>query len=316
MSVLAAGGGEELGDGAADGAGGEPGAVLGAGRVGAELGAAAEHVLGGLLDVPCGALRGDADLLQFDPHRPAAERGEGGLCVAVGQRPDGGEGVQGPVEEGRERRVRGLDGFRGRLGLRAVGDLAALGAQFRDALFEQVEELLHGDGPGGELKEGEHLGHRGDDLGDGGRFPVRGFGVGQRPGVEEGDPAAQDGAVVAAPRAQPPAGAGAVAVHLDEAGQPGGVPVSADLNRGQPEFGGGPFGGRVGERALAVGSRVVAPGTECGVGPAGDAGRVGQAGACHAGEFRGRRCALRRSRCGARCAALGHRSGSGREAAG
>ena len=33
QGVLAAGGVEEFGDGAADGAGGEPGAVLGAGRV-------------------------------------------------------------------------------------------------------------------------------------------------------------------------------------------------------------------------------------------------------------------------------------------
>lgn len=98
--VLAAGGVDELGDGAADGAGGEPGTVLGAGRVRAELGAASEHVLGGDLDVPGGALRGDADLLQLDPDRPAAERGEGGLGVAVGEGADGGEGPQGPVEQG------------------------------------------------------------------------------------------------------------------------------------------------------------------------------------------------------------------------
>ena len=101
QGVLAAGDVEELGDGAADGAGGEPGAVLGAGRAGGEPGAAAEHVLGGLLDVPGGALRGDADLLQLDPDRPVAERGEGGLAVAAGEGADGGEGLQGPVEEGR-----------------------------------------------------------------------------------------------------------------------------------------------------------------------------------------------------------------------
>ena len=49
--------------------------------------------------LPGGALRGDADLLQLDPHRPAAERGEGGLAVAEVSGADGGEGVQGPVEE-------------------------------------------------------------------------------------------------------------------------------------------------------------------------------------------------------------------------
>lgn len=201
--VLAAGGRQEFGDGAADGAGGEPRAVLGAGRVRAQLGTATEHVRGGLLDVPCGALRRDADLLQLDPDRPAAERGEGGLSVGAGERSHGGEGVQGPVEERGERgvRVRGRGGLRGGLRLGAVGDLAALGAQLRDPLFEEVEELLHGDGPGGELKEGEHLGHRGDDLGDGGRLTVRGLRMGERPGVEEGDPAAQDGAVVAVPGA-------------------------------------------------------------------------------------------------------------------
>ncbi len=113
----------------------------------------------------------------------------------------------------------------------------------------------HGDGPRGQLEEGEHLGHRGDDLGDGGGLVVRGLGVGDRPGVEEGDPAAQYGAVVTVPGAQAPAGARDVAVHLDEAGEPGGVPVVADLIRGQPQFGGGPFGGRVGQGAPAVGRR-------------------------------------------------------------
>lgn len=100
QGVLAAGGAEQFGDGAADGAGGEPGPVLGAGGVGAEPAAAAEHALGRLLDVAGGALRGDADLLQLDPDRPAAERGERGLPVAAGEGADGGEGVQGPVEEG------------------------------------------------------------------------------------------------------------------------------------------------------------------------------------------------------------------------
>ncbi len=84
-----------------------------------------------------------------------------------------------------------------------------------------------------------------------------GFGVRERPGVEEGDPAAQYGTVVAVPGAQPPAGAGGVAVHLDESGEAGGVPVGADLSRGQAQFPGRPFGGRVGEGALAVGARAV-----------------------------------------------------------
>ena len=92
-------------------------------------------------------------------------------------------------------------------GLGAVRDLAALGAQFGDALLQEVQELGHRHGPGGELEEGEHLRHGRDDLGDGGGRVVDGLRVGERPGVEEGDPAAQYGAVVAVPGAQPPAGA-------------------------------------------------------------------------------------------------------------
>ncbi len=77
--------------------------------------------------------------------------------------------MQGPVEEGVERGVGGRwlrdgrDGF----GLGAVGDLAALGAEFGDPLAEEVEELFDGDGPGGQLEEGEHLRHGRYDLGDG-----------------------------------------------------------------------------------------------------------------------------------------------------
>lgn len=169
--------------------------------------------------LPHGALRGHADLLQLDPHRPAAERGEGGLAVAVGQGAHGGEGAQGPVEEGGERGVLGLRrlGLRHGLRLGAVGDLAALGAQFGDALLQEVQELLHGDGSGGQLEEGEHLGHGRDDLGDGGGLMAGGFRGGERPGVEEGDPAAQHGAVVPVPGAQSPARAGPVPVHLDQA---------------------------------------------------------------------------------------------------
>jgi hypothetical protein len=318
-SVLAPGGVEEFGDGAADGAGGEPGSVLGAGRVGPQLGAAAEHVLGALLDVPGGALCGDADLLQLDPDGPAAERGERGLAVGAGECAHGGEGVQGPVEERGQRGVLGrvLHGLQ----LRAVGDFAALGAQFGDALFEQVEELRDRDGSCGQLEEGEDLRHRGDDLGDGGGLTPVGAGVADGPGVEEGDPAAQYGAVVAVPGAQPPAGARDAAVHLDESRETCGVPVRAGLSRGQGQVRGRPLGGRVGERALAlgaavvvaVGSRAVAgpAGAQGGVGPAGDAGRAGEYGARHAGEFRGRRCALRRAGCGSARGPLGHRSGGG-----
>ncbi len=101
---------------------------------------------------------------------------------------------------------------------------------------------------------------RRDDLGDGGGLVVLGFRVGERPGVEEGDPAAQYGAVVAVPGAQPPAGAGTVAVHLDEAGEAGGVPVGSDLSRCQTQVASGPFGGRVGEGGLAVGGGAVPAG--------------------------------------------------------
>lgn len=127
-------------------------------------------------------------------------------------------------------------------------------------MFEEVEELFDGDGAGGQLEEGEHLRHGRDDLGHGGGLVLLGFRVGERPGVEEGDPAAQYGAVVSVPGAQPPAGAGAVAVHLDEAGEAGRVPVGADLSRSQAQVFGREFGGRVGESALAVGARTVPAG--------------------------------------------------------
>src|SRR5690606_6936129 len=107
------------------------------------------------------------------------------------------------------------------------------------------------------------------------------------------DPAAQDGAVVAVPGAQPPAGAGRVAVHLDQTGQACGVPVGTDLSGGQAQVPGGTFGARVGEGGLAVGGGAVPAGAEGGVGPAGDAGRGGQTGAGQSGQRRGRGRALR-----------------------
>lgn len=177
--------------------------------------------------------------------------------------------------------------------------------------------MRYGDGTRGQLEEGEDLRHRGDDLGDGGGLASVGAGVGDRPGVEEGDPAAQHGAVVTVPGAQPPAGARDAAVHLDEARETCGVPVRADLSRGQGQIRGGPLGGRVGECAGALGGAagsgaLAVPGrAQDGVGPAGDTGRAGEYGARHAGEFRGCRCALRRAWCGSARGPLGHRSGGG-----
>lgn len=199
----------------------------------------------------------------------------------------------------------------GRVGPRPVVHLAALRAQFGDPLLQQVEQLGHGHRPGGELEEGQHLRHGRHGLGDGGGLVVLGLGAGQRPGVAEGDPAAQHGAVVAVPGAQPPAGAGAVAVHLDEAGQPGGVPVGTNLIDGQTEGLGGPAGGHVGQGGLAVGGGAVAAGAEGAVGPAGHAGGRGQDGASHSGQLG--RCgrALRRAWRGAAHTPLLDRCGGG-----
>lgn len=63
----------------------------------------------------------------------------------------------------------------------------------------------------------------------------------QRPSVEEGDPAAQYGGVVAVPGAQPPAGPGVATVHLDQSGEPGAVPADLDLAVRQAQFRGGAF---------------------------------------------------------------------------
>ncbi|ODA72572.1 hypothetical protein APS67_003198 [Streptomyces sp. AVP053U2] len=334
QGVLTAGGVEQLGDGAAHRPGGEPGAVLGAGGVGTQLGAAAEHVLGALLDVSGGALGGDADLLQLDPHRPAAERGEGGLSLAVGESAHGGEGAQGPVEErgkrggvgtrpgggggGREGgRRRSEPGLGRRLGVGGAGgagpvvDLAAFRTQFGDPLLQEVEKLRDGNRAGRQLEEGEHLRHGRDDLAHGGGLMALGLRVGERPGVEQSDPATQHGAVVAVPGAQPPAGTGGVAVHLDQAGEPGRVPVGADLSRGQAQLVGRPFGGRVGEDGLAGGGGAAPAGAQGRVGPAGDAGGTGQTGARHAGQLRRGRCAFRRAWRGAARALLVHRPGGG-----
>lgn len=171
--------------------------------------------------------------------------------------------------------------------------------------------MRDGNRAGRQLEEGEDLRHGRDDLAHGGGSVVLGFRVGERPGVEQGDPAAQDGAVVTVPGAQPPTGAGGVPVHLDQAGEPGRVPVGADLSRGQAQVPGRPFDGRVGEDGPAVRGGAAPAGAQGGVGPAGDAGRSGQTGARHAGQLRGGRCAFRRARRGAARALLVHRPGGG-----
>ncbi len=110
--------------------------------------------------LPAGLCAATRDLLQLDPHRPAAQRGERGLAVAVGEgrrrrpgraapsRAAGRRGVRGGC---RVHRVRGSGGLSG-AGL--VGDLAAFGAQFGDPLLEQVEQLLDRNRAGGQLEEG------------------------------------------------------------------------------------------------------------------------------------------------------------------
>lgn len=183
-----------------------------------------------------------------------------------------------------------------------VRHLAALVAQFRDALLEQVEKRRYGHGARRELEEGEHLGDGFDDLGDRGRGDVVGGGVDERPGVEEGDPAAQDGGVVPVPGAQAPAGACGGAVEFDEPGEPGAVPARAHLVRSQLQGGGGPFTRLGGERARA--RRPV------GRGPAGDPYGVGEDGPRLTGQLRGRRCALRRA--GRRTCSSGGHGPSGR----
>lgn len=241
-----------------------------------------QHGGGGLLDVPGGALRGDADLLQLDPDGPAAERGERGPGGAEGDGVDGGESAERPAQQpgegdGAGLRGAGSGGRQRRRGLCVVGDLAPLVAQFGDALPEQVEQVGDGHRAGGQLEQGEELGHRLDDLGDGRGGDVGGGGVDQGPGVEEGDPAAQYGGVVAVPGPQPPAGPGVAAVHLDQARQPGAVPADPDLAVRQAQFPGGAFdvGGR--QRAGGCGPSAVS-GTEVALGPAGQAYGVGERG--------------------------------------
>lgn len=89
------------------------------------------------------------------------------MVGAQRERADGGEALQGPVEQQRVQVGRFRAGGRGLL-LRPVRHLAPLLVEFRDALAEQVEEGGHGDGARRELEEGQHLGYRLDGLGHGG----------------------------------------------------------------------------------------------------------------------------------------------------
>ncbi|GAA3490202.1 hypothetical protein GCM10018987_42850 [Streptomyces cremeus] len=168
---------------------------------------------------------------------------------------------------------------------RCGGDLAALLVQFGDALLQQVEQGRDRDGSGGELEEGEHLGDGLDDFRDGGGRDVLRCGVDDRPGVEEGDPAAQHGGVVAVPGAQPPAGAGVGAVDLDEAREARPVPAGPHLSLGQAQCLGGAFGGGVGEPSGLAGPGGGAAGA-LGVDPARHPGGVGEHFPCVAGQFR------------------------------
>ncbi|GAA2564710.1 hypothetical protein GCM10010295_63480 [Streptomyces intermedius] len=237
------------------------------------------------------------------------------MAVGVGEGADGGEAVQGPVEQGGQRDVLGR--FGGRFGPGAVRDLAALGAQFLHALLQEVQELGDRDGAVRELEQGQQLRDGFDHLGPRGGGQLVGARVDQRPGVEERHPAAQHGGVVPVPGAQAPAGAGHTAVHLDETGEAGGVPVGADFGRGQPQLIRGAGGGRLGERALPVGG--------CGrlgrgaaarqgrLGPAGDPDGVGQALPRHRGEAGPGRGALGRAGGGPAGPAFGDRGRGGGE---
>lgn len=215
------------------------------------------------------------------------------MAVAEGERADGGQPFEGPVEqEGDEFRGVGGGGRFGGAGQRlgAVRDLAALLVEFGDALAQQVEQGGYGHGSGRELEQREDLGHGFDGLGDDGGLDVQRRGVDERPGVEEGHPAPEHGGVVPVPGAQPPAGPRGVAVEFDEPGQAGPVPAGADLRRGEFQRGGDVFEGARGERRAAG----VAPAGR----PAGDPYGVGEGRPGLARQFRPGRGALGRARRG------------------
>ena len=140
-------------------AGGEPGAVLGAGRPGRELGAGAQQVLGGLLDVAGRALGGDADLLQLDPHRPAAQRGE-----RQPRRARGSRGRSAPTANSASS-VQSSSAGSGSAGPFG-GRFVAFGAQFGDPLAQQVEQRVDRRPVRPTGAGGQQLRCRLDDLGD------------------------------------------------------------------------------------------------------------------------------------------------------
>lgn len=92
---------------------------------------------------------------------------------AEGEGAHRGESLQGPVEQQGVEVRRGLGGGGGPL-LGAVGHLAAFLVEFRDALGEEVEEGGYGDGPRGELEQGEDLGDGLDGFGDRGGLDALG----------------------------------------------------------------------------------------------------------------------------------------------
>lgn len=89
------------------------------------------------------------------------------MTGAEGEGADGGQSLQGPVEQQRVQLGGPLARGHGLL-LRPVRHLAPLLVEFRDALAQEVEERGHGDGARRELEEGEHLGHGLDGFGHGG----------------------------------------------------------------------------------------------------------------------------------------------------
>ncbi len=138
---------------------------------------------------------------------------------------------------------------------------------------------------GQQLRGGLH------DLGGDRGVGARGLGSGEGPGVEEGDPAAQHGAVVAVPGLQPPAGAGGVAVQLQEPGEAGTVPVGAHPVRGEPQVGGGPLDGRGTQATGRAGPQRGAAGA-LGGRPAGQPDGAGQSSSRLVGQLRPARDAV------------------------
>ena len=240
-----------------------------------------------------------------------------GVSVACGRRsqvraPTEARASQGPVEQG------------GRAGCpvgpgcsapaRACGPYGISQRSVRSSVtrWSSRSSSAAGDGPGGELQEGEQLRHGLDDLGDGGGLAVVGAGWASDQASKS---ATQPRSTALSSRSQARSRQPGRAVSPCTSTRPASRARSqscADLSRGQAQVGGGPFGGRVGEGALAVGARAVAAGAAGRRRPSGRRGRRRRGRRGPAGQFRGRRCALGRP--GGRSAALGrcgHRSRGG-----